>query len=86
MEFKRVKSIACSSEPNYCVWIRFDDGLEGVVDLSYLVGKGVFMAWKSEGFFNQVKIDPKTDTLCWGNDIDLDAYVLREKIERNKKL
>ena len=85
MQVNKVKIIACSPKSNYCVWIRFDDGLEGVVDLSYLVGKGVFVAWKSEDFFNQVKIDPNTDTLCWGSEIDLDAYVLREKIERNNK-
>lgn len=84
--FKRAKIIACRPETNYCVWIRFDDRLEGVVDLSYLVGKGVFVAWKSEAFFNQVKIDSISDTLCWGNEIDLDAYVLREKIMQNKKL
>ncbi len=66
---------------NYRVWIRFDDGLEGEVDLSDLVGKGIFSAWQSIDFFNKVRIDPKSDTLVWGEDIDLDPYVLREKIE-----
>lgn len=47
-----VPSIACKSRQNYRVWIRFDDGLEGEVDLSDLVGKGVFEAWKSVDFFN----------------------------------
>jgi hypothetical protein len=84
MEFKRAKIIACKPKPNYRVWIRFDDGLEGEVDLSDLVGKGVFEAWKSVDFFNQVKVDPKTDTLAWGDDIDLDPYVLREKILKQR--
>lgn len=79
---KRVKIVACKPLPHYRVWIRFDDGLEGEVDLNHLVGKGVFEAWKSVEFFNQVKVDPKTDTLCWGEDIDLDPYVLRERIKR----
>ncbi len=83
MEFKRAKIITCKPKPNYRVWIRFDDGLEGEVDLSDLVGKGVFEAWKSLDFFNQVRVDPKTDTLAWGDDIDLDPYVLREKIKKN---
>jgi hypothetical protein len=82
MEFKRAKIIACKSQPNYCVWIRFDDGLEGEVDLSDLVGKGVFEAWKSIDFFNQVRVNPRTDTLAWGDDIDLDPYVLRAKISK----
>ena len=80
MDFKRVKIIACKPRPNYRIWIRFDDGLEGEVDLNHLVGKGVFAVWESIEIFNQVKIDPKTDTLTWGDEIDLDPYVLREKI------
>ncbi len=80
MEFQRSVIVSCKALPKYRVWIRFDDGLEGEVDLSNLVGKGVFKDWESVNFFNQVRIDPKTDTLTWGNDIDLDPYVLRDKI------
>ncbi len=80
MGFKRAKIVACKAKPNYRVWIRFDDGLEGEVNLSNLVGKGVFKAWESVEFFNKVHIDPKTDTLTWDHEIDLDPYVLRETI------
>lgn len=85
MDFKRAKIVACQARPNYRVWIRFDDGLEGEVDLSHLVGKGVFEAWKSAEFFNQVRIDPMSDTLTWGEEIDLDPYVLREKLASSRK-
>ena len=74
--------VACVPRSNYRVWLRFDDGLEGEVDLSHLVGEGVFKAWQSMEFFNQVRINPKTDSLAWGEDIDLDPYVLREKISQ----
>ncbi len=84
MGFKRAKIVACKPKANYFVWIRFDDGLEAEVDLSYLVGQGVFEAWESADFFNQVRIDPKTDTLAWGNEIDLDPYLLRDKISKQK--
>ncbi|MEO0115840.1 MAG: DUF2442 domain-containing protein [candidate division WOR-3 bacterium] len=38
---------------NYQVWIKFADGVEGVVDLSELKGKGkgVFVAWEDGDFF-----------------------------------
>jgi hypothetical protein len=49
------------------------------------VGQGVFKAWRSVDFFNQVKVDPKTDTLSWGHEIDLDPYVLREKVEKSQR-
>jgi hypothetical protein len=80
MEFKRARIVECEPRPDYRVWIRFDDGLEGEVDLSDLVGQGVFAAWESVEFFNQVYVDPKSDTIAWGEDIDLDPYVLRERI------
>lgn len=80
MEIKRVRIVACKPLPNYHIWIRFDDGLEGDVDLNHLVGKGVFAAWNSIDFFNQVRVDPVSDTVIWGEDIDLDPYVLRDKI------
>jgi hypothetical protein len=83
MGFKRAKIVACKPKPNYRVWIRFDDGLEGEVDLNEFVGKGIFKTWDSVEFFNQVHIDPKTDTLSWGDEIDLDPYVLREKISKS---
>lgn len=85
METKRVKIVACKPLPKYHIWIRFDDGLEGEVDLNHLVGKGVFEAWNSIEFFNQVRVDPVSDTVAWGEDIDLDPYVLREKIEVSRK-
>jgi len=84
MDFKRAKVIACKPLPQYHVWLLFDDGLEGEVDLSDFVGKGVFKAWESIEFFNQVKVDPLSDTLSWSDEIDLDPYVLREKIEAKK--
>lgn len=85
MDLKRTKIVACRPRPNYCVWIRFDDGLEGEVDLHHLVGKGIFTAWESIDFFNQVKVDQRTDTLAWGDEIDLDPYVLREEILQNER-
>src|SRR3990167_2280185 len=75
METKGLKIVACKALPNYHIWIRFDDGLEGEVDLNHLVGKGIFEAWNSIDFFNDVQIDPRSDTVAWGDDIDLDAYV-----------
>ena len=88
MEFRRAKIVACEPHGGYKIWIRFDDGLSGEVDLSHLVGKGVFAAWNSIEFFNSVHIDKETDTVAWGDNLDLDPYVLRDKItpsNRDKK-
>lgn len=57
--------------PNYRVWVKFSDGVEGTVDLSELVGKGVFKAWENIEFFNSVYIDPESHTIAWEGGIDL---------------
>lgn len=55
----------------YRIRIRFDDGLEGEVDLSDLVGKGVFAAWRDKGHFDAVFIDPESGTVAWPGGLDL---------------
>lgn len=57
--------------PSYRVWIRFEDGAAGEVDLSGLAGKGVFSAWKKPGEFDKVYIDESTGTIAWPGEIDL---------------
>jgi hypothetical protein len=59
------------TRPSYRVWIRFEDGAEGEVDLSQLVGKDVFSAWEDQGEFDKVYIDETTGTIAWPGEIDL---------------
>ena len=58
--------------------LRFDDGTTGVADLSQLVGRGVFEAWRQPGVFEQVRITP-VGALEWPGEIDLcpDALYLQ---------
>ena len=57
--------------------LRFEDGLEGIVDVSRLVQfTGVFAPLKDPSFFAQVRVNPDTATICWPNDADLDPDVL----------
>lgn len=73
---KRVTKI--NALPNYAIWIQYDDGVEGTVDLSHLVGKGVFAAWNDARAFAQVRIGDSGE-LRWGDTLDLcpDALYLR---------
>lgn len=54
----------------YRIWLRYDDGSSGEVDLSHLAGQGVFAAWNDRAFFESVRV---TDygAVAWGEDIDL---------------
>ena len=63
---------------NYRIWVKYSDGIEGVVDLSELVGKGVFAVWKDYREFQKVHIGPGGE-IAWSEEIDLcpDAIYLR---------
>jgi hypothetical protein len=54
----------------YRLELAFDDGVSGVVDLSDLVGKGVFALWRDRHIFEQVRIG-SIGELVWGDQIDL---------------
>ena len=63
---------------NYRIWLRYDNGTEGEVDLSDLAGRGVFRAWNDSTFFESVRIGSH-GAIEWGSDIDLcpDAMYMR---------
>lgn len=62
----------------YRIWLRYDNGVEGEVDLSDLAGRGVFKGWDDPTFFESVHIG-KHGEIAWGEDIDLcpDALYMR---------
>ena len=64
--------------PNHRIWLRYDDGIEGEVDLSGLAGHGVFAPWNDAAFFNAVHLGSH-GAIEWPPDLDLcpDAMYLR---------
>ena len=56
--------------PSYRLWLRFSDGVEGVVDLSHLVGTGVFSAWEDPAQFEAVEV-AEFGAPEWPGGIDL---------------
>ncbi len=58
--------------------LRYDDQTEGEVDLSALVGRGVFKAWEDPAFFQSVQVGAHGEVM-WGDQIDLcpDSLYLR---------
>ena len=63
---------------NYRIWLQYDDGAAGQIDLSEFKGRGVFAAWDDPEFFRAVHI-AEHGALQWSSDIDLcpDALYLR---------
>ena len=65
-----LKPVAVTALPAYKLRVEYADGVTGEVDLSHLVGKGVFAAWNDPTVFEAVTIGDHGE-LMWSNDIDL---------------
>lgn len=65
-----MKLVKIEPKKQFHLFISFEDGVSGEVDLSTLAGKGVFAAWLEPGVFEQVELAeggyPK-----WPGEIDL---------------
>lgn len=67
--------ISVKARPNYRVWLTYADGANGEVDLSHLVGKGVFQLWTDHAAFERVTIGSGGE-LHWSEHVDLCADAL----------
>ena len=62
-----IKPIQVEARKNYRIWIQFEDGVEGEVDLSNMVERGgLFKEWEDRSFFESVWI-PEDDVVKWGD-------------------
>ena len=63
------------------LYLRFEDGVEGEVDLSEIVEfKGVFAPLKDPTEVAKVRVDSEIGTVCWPSGADLDPDVLYSAI------
>ena len=76
---KRVSPVEVRALEPYRIWLRYDDGVEGEVDLSHLAGDGVFVAWLDHSFFAGVHLGPAS-SIAWSERIDLCGDALYMKI------
>ncbi|MES1244327.1 MAG: DUF2442 domain-containing protein [Acidobacteriota bacterium] len=59
------------------LYIRFEDGVDGELDLSRLVEfRGVFEPLRNPEEIAKVTVDPELGTVCWPGGADLDPDVL----------
>lgn len=61
----------------YRVHLRFEDGVEGELDLEPLIRfTGVFAPLRDETEFAKLRVDPEVGTIVWPNGADFDPDVL----------
>jgi len=73
----RLKHI--EARPDFHLWLKFDDGHDGLVDVSDLAGKGLFTLWNQPGAFARVQLG-EFGQAQWTDDVELCADALHLRL------
>lgn len=66
---------------DYVIWLRFNDGAEGEVNLKDELYGDVFEPLKDLEMFKLFKVDPLLETIVWENGADLAPEFLYDKMK-----
>ena len=69
MKVREVKYIA-----DYTISIKFDDGINGTIQLSDLVQKGIFKLLQDKSEF--AKVYTNGYSIAWSNELEIDATTI----------
>ena len=70
--------IAAKHISDFKLWLSFDDGSSGEVDLKGMLIGPMFEPLKNIDVFSQVAIDSELETVVWPNGVDLAPEYLKE--------
>jgi hypothetical protein len=66
---------------DYVIWLRFNDGAEGEVNLKDELYGEVFEPLKDLEMFKSFRVDPVLETIVWENGADLAPEFLYDKMK-----
>lgn len=65
---------------DYVIWVKFNDGIEGEVNLEGELTGEIFGPLKNKKLFRSFKVDPILETIVWENGADLAPEFLRDNV------
>lgn len=80
----RVKRVEMRT--GYRIWVAFDDGVSGEIDLTNELWGDVFEPLKDPAAFAQLALDPDLGTVVWPNGADLAPEFLYQKLRPSYRL
>lgn len=71
------EAVEVEAQQPYKLWIRFDDGVCGIVDLAQWSTRGSFTVWSDATFFKTAHLRPY-GAVAWGEDdaLELDPVAM----------
>lgn len=73
-----MRVVSVEPRKGFQIWVRFEDGTTGDIDLHDLAGRGAFKVWEDRRVFESMRIT-ESGAVEWPGDVDLcsDALYLR---------
>jgi hypothetical protein len=68
----------------YRVWLRFEDGLSGEIDLERELWGPVFEPLRDVAEFTKLRVEPDLGTIVWPNGADLAPEFLYEEVKATR--
>jgi hypothetical protein len=65
---------------DYILWLEFDDGAHGEVDISLSFNGPVFEPLRDLDYFKQVRVNADLGTIVWPNGADVAPETLYERM------
>ena len=69
----------------YKVWLKFEDGREGEIDLEGELWGEVFEPLREQDLFKTVELNRELNTICWGNGADFAPEFLYDSLTGKNK-
>jgi hypothetical protein len=69
-----IHAVDIKALPDFKLEIKFNDGVEGIVDLSRLKNGKAFTFWQEKGNFEKAYIDG--EGIAWNENLDIDTLSL----------
>ena len=66
---------------DYIIWVKFNDGIAGEVDLKDELEGEIFGSLKNIELFKSFKVDPVLETIVWENGVDLAPEFLYDNLK-----
>jgi hypothetical protein len=68
--------------PTYSLFVRFEDGVEGQINLEQLVEKGIFQSLKNTELFS--KAYATTHAIAWSDELEIDAIAVHMELSKRR--
>jgi len=76
------KPVKVKALEKYLIWLKYDDGTEGTVDISDVAGKGIFKIWDKNNNFSNAYINKETDGIAWSDEVEIDPETVYLQIRK----